>query len=49
MKAQAARLRQLDEIKTSGESQGLIVLIISWFNCLTYLSTVELCEEKLST
>lgn len=44
MKAQAARPRQLDEIKTS----GLIVLIISWFNCLIYLNTVELCEEKLS-
>lgn len=49
MKAQAAIPRQLDEIKTSGESQGLIVLLISWFKCLIYLNTVELCEEKLST
>lgn len=49
MKAKAARPRQLEEIKTSGESQGLLVLIISWFNFLTYLNTVELCEEKLST
>lgn len=47
MKAEAARPRQSDQIKTCGESHGLIVLIIPQFNCLIFKNSRTLGRKNL--